>query len=262
MLCLTLDARTMEQNLKILERNKDYISIVELRTDMLLPSELPKAKIFPSTTELPVILTVRRPRDGGQFKGTEDERKDVLKELSQGKFAYVDMEVDLNYPSLEYQLISRDVNVIRSMHDFSGIPKDIPELARVISSCGEIPKIAITPRSTQDQLEFFRIANLLSNIQRKILIGMGKFGLPTRILYKRLGSMLTYCSQSDPNNIGLPTPQQLATTYRSPEITKHTTIHAVQSATVVQKPDGSVTVPFVVDDQTAFKDLCELLNIE
>ena len=140
MLCLTLDAPTMQENKAILSRNRAYVSMVELRADMLRKSEIPKAGLFPSQTDLPVILTVRRQRDGGRYTGSEDGRKALLKDLSQAPFSFVDMEVDLNFPSLEYNLMGRGVDIIRSLHDFSGIPRDLPELARVVSSCGQIPK--------------------------------------------------------------------------------------------------------------------------
>ena len=76
--------------------------------------------------------------------------------------SYVDMEVDLNFPSLEYDLMARGVDIIRSMHDFNGIPKDLPELAKVVASCGEIPKIAVT-LSSQAELDEFRIRKVIES---------------------------------------------------------------------------------------------------
>ena len=210
MLALVLNAPTLKENLEILERNRRYVSLAELRVDMLRPSALKAAASFPDKAGLPVILTCRRKSDGGAYTGTEERRKEILKNLSEGSFAYVDLEVDLNFPSLEYALMARGVDIIRSMHDFTGIPRDIPELAKVVSSCGQIPKIAVNLSTRADYDEFVRIAGLLSAIPRKILIGMGKFGPQTRVHYRDLGSMLTYCSESDPGNVGLPPPQKLS----------------------------------------------------
>ena len=209
MLALVLNAPTLKENLEILERNRPYVSLAELRVDMLRPSSLKAADSFPEKAGLPVILTCRRKSDGGAYTGTEERRKEILRDLSEGPFSYVDMEVDLNFPSLEYALMARGVDIIRSMHDFTGIPRDIPELAKVVSSCGEIPKIAVNLSSKADYDEFVRISGLLSAIPRKILIGMGKFGSETRLHYRELGSMLTYCSESDPGNVGLPSPGEL-----------------------------------------------------
>lgn len=210
MLCLTLDAKTMKENKALYERNKDYVSIVELRVDMLDPSEYRKAKSFPVEIDVPVILTIRKPCDGGRYAGTEEERKALMADLSQGLFFYVDMEIGLDFPELEKELMSRGVNIIRSLHDFNGIPEDLPELARSIASCGQIPKFAITINTEEELSEAFHLGEVLSDVPRKIIVGMGAYGIRTRVGYRKLGSMLTFCSESDPNGIGLPTPRELS----------------------------------------------------
>ena len=210
MLCLTLDARTIEEDKSLYERNKDYVSIVELRADMLDPSEYQKAKTFPVEIDVPVILTIRKPCDGGRYAGTEEERKALMADLSQGLFFYVDMEMDLDFPELERQLTSRGVNIIRSLHDFNGIPEDLPELARSIASCGQIPKFAITINTEEDLAKVFHLGEVLSDVPRKIIVGMGAYGIRTRVGYRKLGSILTFCSESDPNGRGLPTPRELS----------------------------------------------------
>lgn len=210
MLCLTLDAKTMKENKALYERNKDYVSLVELRVDMLDPSEYQKAKRFPVEIDVPVILTIRKPCDGGRYAGTEEERKALMADLSQGLFFYVDMEIGLDFPELEQRLTSRGVNIIRSLHDFKGIPEDLPELARSIASCGQIPKFAITINTEEDLAKVFHLGEVLSDVPRKIIVGMGAYGIRTRVGYRRLGSILTFCSESDPNGIGLPTPRELS----------------------------------------------------
>ena len=210
MLCLTLDAKTMKGNKALYERNKDYVSLVELRVDMLDPSEYQKAKSFPVEIDVPVILTIRKPCDGGRYAGTEEERKALMADLSQGLFFYVDMEMDLDFPELERQLTSRGVNIIRSLHDFNGIPRNLPDLARSIAAKGQIPKLAVTVRTEEDLEEVFHLGEELKDVPRKIIVGMGAYGIRTRVGYRKLGSMLTFCSESDPNGIGLPTPRELS----------------------------------------------------
>ena len=210
MLCLTLDARTIEEDKSLYERNKDYVSLVELRVDMLDPSEYRKAKTFPVEIDVPVILTIRKPCDGGRYAGTEEERKALMADLSLGLFFYVDMEMDLDFPELERQLTSRGVNIIRSLHDFNGIPRNLPDLARSIAAKGQIPKLAVTVRTEEDLEEVFHLGEELKDVPRKIIVGMGAYGIRTRVGYRRLGSILTFCSESDPNGIGLPTPRELS----------------------------------------------------
>ena len=160
--------------------------------------------------DIPVILTIRKPCDGGRYTGTEDERKALMADLAQGLFFYVDMEMDLDFPELERQLTSRGVNIIRSLHDFNGIPKNLPDLARSIAAKGQIPKLAVTVRTEEDLEEVFHLGEELKDVPRKIIVGMGAYGIRTRVGYRRLGSMLTFCSESDPNGIGLPSPKELS----------------------------------------------------
>lgn len=210
MLCLTLDAKTMKENKALYERNKDYVSLVELRVDMLDPSEYQKAKSFPVEIDVPVILTIRKPCDGGRYASTEEERKALMADLSQDLFFYVDMEIGLDFPELEKELMSRGVNIIRSLHDFNGIPRNLPDLARSIAAKGQIPKLAVTVRTEEDLEEVFHLGEELKDVPRKIIVGMGAYGIRTRVGYRRLGSILTFCSESDPNGIGLPTPRELS----------------------------------------------------
>ena len=50
---------------------------------------------------LPVILTIRKPMDGGRFKGDERERIALLERLCGEGFTYVDIEEGLDAPSLD-----------------------------------------------------------------------------------------------------------------------------------------------------------------
>ena len=75
MLALVLNAPTLKENLELLERNRPYVSLAELRVDMLRPSSLKAAASFPEKAGLPVILTCRRKSDGGAYTGTEERRK-------------------------------------------------------------------------------------------------------------------------------------------------------------------------------------------
>jgi 3-dehydroquinate dehydratase/shikimate dehydrogenase len=91
-----------------LEKYRKLIDLAELRVDCLDPDERFLIRSFPEKAGVPVILTIRRKIDGGQYIGGEGARI-VL--LSKGlafadanrrrNFAYVDIEEDLNVPSLE-----------------------------------------------------------------------------------------------------------------------------------------------------------------
>src|SRR5215467_2199535 len=107
-LCLCLTAKTIDRNLEIIDKYRKYINLAELRVDCLNDDERLYIRRFPELAGLPVILTIRRNIDGGHFASGECAR---VKLLARGlafanadrrfNFAYVDIEEDLNVPSLE-----------------------------------------------------------------------------------------------------------------------------------------------------------------
>ena len=67
LVCLCVTGKTLAEDVYIVERYKNYIDIVELRVDFLEQDERLKIRDFPSMVDVPVILTIRRKIDGGQY---------------------------------------------------------------------------------------------------------------------------------------------------------------------------------------------------
>ena len=60
---------------------------------------------------------------------SEKERRALLLSALDGDFAYVDIEEDVKKNDVEEKARAKGVKIIRSFHDFSGIPDDIYESA-------------------------------------------------------------------------------------------------------------------------------------
>ena len=200
-ICLCLTAKTIAADLELLARNRGYVDIAELRVDCLDPDERFLLRRFPEQAGLPVILTVRREKDGGSFAEGEASR---IRLLAQGlafaeadrrkNFAYVDLEEDLNVPSLEEAARTFGTRIIRSSHSFNGVDADIPGKIRSLCRTGdEIAKIAVLARGSADALALVRAAGKARDVD-KIFLCMGHYGVFTRILAERLGSQITYTS--------------------------------------------------------------------
>ena len=63
-ICLCLTGKTLSENLALIEKHRTYIDIAELRVDCLDSDERFLIRRFPEQAGLPVILTIRRTRDG------------------------------------------------------------------------------------------------------------------------------------------------------------------------------------------------------
>ena len=72
--CLRLTADSIAGDLALLERHRCEVDLAELAADYLSPRELAAADRLPALAGLPVILAVRRQRDGGCWTGDERER--------------------------------------------------------------------------------------------------------------------------------------------------------------------------------------------
>jgi 3-dehydroquinate dehydratase/shikimate dehydrogenase len=166
-ICLCLTGKTLAQDLEVLEIYRKYIDLAELRVDCLEPDERFLIRLFPEKAGLPVILTIRRTVDGGYFQGGEGSRITLFsKGLAfadadrRRNFAYVDLEEDLNVPSLEEAARTFGTRIIRSYHNLrGGINEDIPAKLRSLRRIGdEIPKVAVKPDSLADTLRLYSAA--------------------------------------------------------------------------------------------------------
>ncbi len=171
-----------------------HADVLELRADFLDPAERPAAVRLPRNVGVPVILTVRRVRDGGAFSADEEERAALLERLLGGGFALTDIEEDFSAKRVDDAAAAAGTGIIRSLHDFSGVPQHLfPRLSRLARTPREIPKAAVMPRGSADLTRLLGVFSE-SRGMRKVLLGMGEYGMCTRILAGRLGSLLCYTS--------------------------------------------------------------------
>lgn len=286
MICLTTSEPTLTGALKQVERNKEYIDMVELRLDLLEPGELSSAQIFPRLCDLPTIATFRRVVDGGKSKLNDRTRIAKLRDVVlKGDFSYVDIEDDIKKSDLkvkddedvrhdfESELRQKGVKIIRSYHDFEKVPSDLFSRVTKLAKKGDIPKVAVTPNTIVDVVTIFRMQQELKDIKEKIIIGMGDFGVCTRILYKKIGSFLTFSSE-DETAPGQLTPKILKLLYKADQVNDRTNIYGIIGNPVLHTASpkihnpgfssihyNAIYVPFLVDKVRAFFKLAELIHI-
>jgi 3-dehydroquinate dehydratase/shikimate dehydrogenase len=237
--CLCLTGRTLAKDLEILEKYRSYVDVAELRVDYLDADERFHLRRFPELAGIPTILTVRRKVDGGKFIEGEGARIVLLASGlafadtdRRRNFAYVDLEEDLNVPSLEEAARTFGTRIIRSYHNFSGVDADmLPRLKAMRRTGDEIVKAAVMPHSLDDVARVYRTAREAGEMD-KILLCMGPFGTSTRILAERLGSFMSYTTPKGEAGIesaapGQLDPRELVETYRFRSITAGSRIFGI-----------------------------------
>lgn len=168
------------------------IDLVEVRVDAL---DLPEARLRAAVGKirLPVIVTVRHPREGG-LRVISNQRRAALYENLLGEAAFVDVELR----SVQFlrevlaRAAAKKVGIILSFHDFSATPS----VARLAAKAREgmrhgadIVKIA-TKLSTPRDLAV--LMELQGKIARTAVMGMGAWGKVSRLVLPLVGARLVY----------------------------------------------------------------------
>jgi 3-dehydroquinate dehydratase/shikimate dehydrogenase len=286
-ICLCLTAKTIDRNLEILNKYRKYADIAELRVDCLEPNERFLIRRFPEQTDMPVILTIRRDLDGGFFDSGEGSRINLM---AQGlayadtdrrrNFAYIDIEEDLNVPSLEEAARAFGTRIIRSSHNITNSCVDLPGKIRSMRhSEDEIVKLVVTANTTRDVLELLR-AGKETGGQEKILIALGQLGACSRILAEQFGSFISYaCTFSEPDIPagvwGQLDIREMAKLYRFRNITANTKIYGVTGLPNNEAGNlhffnrifglediDAVYAPFPVDSIETLMELAKELNVK
>ncbi|MCL2600723.1 MAG: type I 3-dehydroquinate dehydratase [Treponema sp.] len=286
-ICICLTAKTLERNLEILEKYRQNVDLAELRVDCLDPDERLLIRRFPEQANVPVILTIRRDVDGGHFVSGEGARINLMArglayaDLDKRRnFAYIDLEEDINVPSLEEAARTFGTRIIRSYHNIKGDEADLAARVRsMFRNSNEIVKVGVTAKSTWDVLTLLRIGKEFKG-RDKILIAMGHYGIFSRILAEQFGSFVSYTSSRTDSSAVHGAPGQfdadeLAGLYRYRSITAATKIYGETgyplastnsprffNATFEMENIDAVYVPFPADSITACIELAKELNIE
>ncbi len=276
MICLTLMENSIESNLKVLEKNRHLVDMAELRLDMLIDPLAVAPDKIKSKFELPLIITYRKKIDGGRYEGSKSYRRDILYSYAKSGFAFIDLELASSFPEVEKAALESRTRIIRSYHNLEEVPDNLDTIIRELASRpGEIPKAAVYSGSSSETLKLFKVFEKTRDIKEKIILGMGEYGIPSRILYKKLGSIISYCSGSD--NSGVPgqlTPADMKNLYRADKINNSTSVYGIIGKPVMHSRSpqlhnkayqkaliNAVYIPFKVDDIGSFFNLASLLNI-
>jgi 3-dehydroquinate dehydratase/shikimate dehydrogenase len=205
---------------------------------------------------------------------------EILAGVNPGVVSYVDLEMDRTWPEVEDAIARVGSRVIRSMHNFVATPGDLAtKLPSQYRKAGDVVKAAVMVRGMSDLVNLVELArHLKANGRPFILAGMGPFGLVTRILAGRLGSLLTFASSSLQGHVaaapGHMDPELLAEGFGYYSISDSTRIFGIIGNPVLHSRSpafhnrifretglDAVYLPFQVDDLAAFFSLAELLPI-
>lgn len=152
MICTTIQNRTLEEIMNLLETSEPQIQMAEIRLDRC-PLSIDEIEYLFSSSDTPLVATCRVVDDGN---GTWEEAEEKLTAAVEAGAAFLDLEIEapkeigkrLRRACTEY-----GTTMIRSSHFFTGTPSD-EVLRSTVEKCrkfgGEIVKIAAMAKSEED----------------------------------------------------------------------------------------------------------------
>lgn len=128
------------------------VQFVELRLDWL--RHTPNLNRLLADRPTPVIVTCRRPEDGGRWRGTEEQRMMVLRQAIVDGIEYVDLEADTAKQIPRYGNTKRIV----SHHDFKQTPENLEEIYTELAGLdADYIKIVTMANSPCDNVRMLRL---------------------------------------------------------------------------------------------------------
>lgn len=193
MLALALAAPDTDAALAAMHEAAGRADLAELRLDLMAEFDLSRLL---AGRPLPVIVTCRPPREGGQWQGSEAERLAVLRQAAALGADYVDLEWDAAH---EIASLDRSrTRVILSRHDFAAMPADLAARAASLWAAGaDVVKLVGMARGLADCAPVLRL--LAEATRPTIAIAMGEHGLLTRVLALRYPHALLSFAAPDPS---------------------------------------------------------------
>ena len=225
LLCQTVTGRTMAELIAARDAADGGDvggDMVELRLDYV---DRPDVAGALAGRRKPVIVTVRAAWEGGQFSGSEEERKQLLRQALEQGAEYVDVEWRAGFTDLIRDFPSR---VLVSSHHFTGVPTDLVDQARAMRQTGAgLIKVAVMVTRLVETLPLIDIARGGD----AVVLGMGDAGVPSRLLAARFGSRWTYGGNAvAPGQISA---DRMTQEYRFKEIGPDTAIYGVVGSNAI-----------------------------
>lgn len=197
MLAVAFGPPGMDAALRQMPSAVEQADCIELRLDLMTDGfDLPQ--LLRARGEVPVVVTLRPPEQGGKCPLPFDERLAVLLRAAELGAEYVDLEFDAATPDALRALRARGARVVISRHDFERMPTGFadewwPRLAELDADVVKIVGTALDARDCLPVLRALRQAD-----RPTIAIAMGEAGQPSRILALREGQcFLTYASLAE-----------------------------------------------------------------
>lgn len=196
--------------------------LIELRLDKF--EKAPDIKELLAQKRKPVLVSCRRPQDGGHWSGSETERLALLRQCIIDKADYVEIELDVADQIRPFPGSQRVI----SYTNMQGVPADLAEIYERLQQCRpDVIKLTTLARTPEEAWPLIQIAARATT--PTVIVGLGKPGIMLSILGQKVGMPWTYAAlerglEAYPGQV---TVADLKDIYRFGEVSKSTRLIGV-----------------------------------
>jgi 3-dehydroquinate dehydratase / shikimate dehydrogenase len=222
MICISINQESRRFAMVDMRNAKHFGDVLEIRLDRFGKS--PEIGELMSAKPKPVIMTCRRPEDGGYWDDPEEDRLAVLRQCIISKAEYIELELDVADAVRPFPPSKRVI----SYYNLRETPSDIHDIyEQMKTKKPDVLKLVTLARTPEEAWPLVQI--LAKSTIPTVVVGLGKPGIMLAILSKKLGAPWIYAAlergfEAYP---GQPTVSDFENIYRLKEIEKSTRLIGV-----------------------------------
>jgi 3-dehydroquinate dehydratase / shikimate dehydrogenase len=222
MICISINQESRRFALVDMLNAAPQCDLLEIRLDRF--GKAPELGELLAKKPKPVIMSCRRPQDGGAWDGTEEERLALLRQCIISKADYVEIELDVADQIRRFPPAQRVI----SYTNLQETPADIADIYEQAQKKNpDVIKLVTLARTPEEAWPLVQI--LAKPRVPTVVVGLGKPGIMLSILGKRIGAPWTYAALERGMEAypGQATVSDLNNVYHYPAIGKGTRFIAV-----------------------------------
>jgi 3-dehydroquinate dehydratase/shikimate dehydrogenase len=217
MICISIAQESRRLALADMLNAAGQCDILECRLDRF--GKAPEIGELLSNKPKPVIMSCRRPQDGGTWSGSESDRIALLRQCIISKADYVEIELDIADDIRKFPPAKRVI----SYTNLSETPTDIGRIyEEAQKKSPDVIKLTTLARTVEEAWPLVQI--LAKQREPTVVVGLGKPGVLFNVLGKKLGAPWTYAALEKGMEAypGQPTARDLESIYHYGEIGRST----------------------------------------
>jgi 3-dehydroquinate dehydratase/shikimate dehydrogenase len=187
MICISISQESRRLALADMLNASRQCDLLEIRLDRF--GKAPEIHDLLSARPKPVIMSCRRPQDGGEWDGTESERQAILRQCIMAKADYVEIELDVADQLRAFPGTKRVI----SYTNLQETPDDIAEIYNeALKKNPDVVKLTTLARTPEEAWPLLQIVAKAS--VPTVIVGLGKPGVMLAVLGKKVGAPWTYAA--------------------------------------------------------------------